>query len=130
MATIVLRSVKGSPLTNDEVDANFTNLNNAVGSSSYTLPAATTSNLGGIKIGTGLSIDANGVVTSAGSYSLPTATTNQLGGIKVGSNLSIDAAGVLSETGGGGGSGGSSNLDGGTPTSNYGGITAIDGGSP
>ena len=28
MATITLRSVKGSPLTNVEVDANFTNLNN------------------------------------------------------------------------------------------------------
>jgi hypothetical protein len=28
MATIVLRTVKGSPLTNAEVDANFTNLNN------------------------------------------------------------------------------------------------------
>ena len=27
MATITLRSVKGSPLTNNEVDANFTNLN-------------------------------------------------------------------------------------------------------
>jgi hypothetical protein len=32
--------------------------------------------------------------------------------------------------GGGGGGGGSPNLDGGTPTSNYGGITAIDGGTP
>jgi len=28
MATIVTRSGKGSPLTNTEVDANFTNLNN------------------------------------------------------------------------------------------------------
>ena len=28
MATITLRRVKGSPLTNVEVDANFTNLNN------------------------------------------------------------------------------------------------------
>lgn len=29
MATIVLRSVKGSPLSNDEVDANFSNLNSS-----------------------------------------------------------------------------------------------------
>lgn len=28
MATITLRSVKGAPLTNTEVDTNFTNLNN------------------------------------------------------------------------------------------------------
>lgn len=27
MATLTLRSVKGSPLTNNEVDANFSNLN-------------------------------------------------------------------------------------------------------
>lgn len=31
MATIVLRTVKGSPLTNAEVDLNFTNLNNELG---------------------------------------------------------------------------------------------------
>ena len=31
MATITLRSVKGSPLTNAEVDANFTNLNTELG---------------------------------------------------------------------------------------------------
>jgi hypothetical protein len=40
MATITLRSVKGSPLTNDEVDANFNNLNVELGTklsaSSYT----------------------------------------------------------------------------------------------
>ena len=37
MATITLRSVKGSPLTNTEVDNNFTNLNNdKLESSSYT----------------------------------------------------------------------------------------------
>lgn len=42
MATIVLRSVKGSPLTIAEADANFNNLNTEVGtklnSSSYTAP--------------------------------------------------------------------------------------------
>jgi len=38
------------------------------------------------------------------------------------------AGNTISATGGGGG--GSPNLDGGTPTSNYGGITAIDGGTP
>ena len=37
MATITLRSVKGSPLTNNEVDQNFTNLNNdKLETSSYT----------------------------------------------------------------------------------------------
>jgi len=44
--------------------------------------------------------------------------------------LSSNAAGTLSWVANGSGGGGSPNLDGGTPTSNYGGITAIDGGSP
>lgn len=64
----------------------------------YTLPTATDSVLGGIKIGSGLSIDANGVVSAAGTYTLPTASATVLGGIKVGTNLSIDANGVLSAT--------------------------------
>ena len=45
--------------------------------------------------------------------------------------LSTNGAGTLAwVTQSGGGGGGSPNLDGGTPTSNYGGITAIDGGTP
>ena len=46
--------------------------------------------------------------------------------------LSTNGSGVLLWTtpSGGGGGGGSPNLDGGTPSSNYGGITAIDGGTP
>ena len=31
MATLVLRTVKGSPLTNAEVDGNFSNINSEVG---------------------------------------------------------------------------------------------------
>lgn len=64
----------------------------------YTLPTATATVLGGIKIGSGLSIDGNGVVSAATAYSLPTASATILGGIKVGTNLSIDANGVLSST--------------------------------
>jgi hypothetical protein len=64
----------------------------------YTLPIATGTVLGGIKIGSGLSIDAGGVVSAAGTYSLPIASATVLGGIKVGNNLSIDVNGVLSST--------------------------------
>lgn len=69
----------------------------------YSLPMASSTVLGGIKLGTGLSIDANGVVTvtgGTGSYSLPTASATILGGVKVGSGLAIDGSGVLSATGG------------------------------
>lgn len=62
----------------------------------YTLPIASSDTLGGIKIGTGFTIDANGVLSNDYTYTLPTAGSNTLGGIKVGSGLAIDVNGVLS----------------------------------
>jgi len=61
----------------------------------YSLPTASTSSLGGIKVGSNLSIDDNGVLSGASSYSLPTASASQLGGVKVGTGLTI-TGGVLS----------------------------------
>ena len=55
----------------------------------YTLPNATTSTLGGIRVGSGLSIS-SGVL----SYTLPTASAGTLGGVRVGSGLTI-SGGVL-----------------------------------
>ena len=63
----------------------------------YTLPTASGSVLGGIKVGANLSIDVNGVLSAnTGSYTLPTATATVLGGIKIGSGLTIDGNGVVS----------------------------------
>ena len=70
--------------------------------SAYTLPAATTSTLGGvIPDGTTITVDANGNIAAApGGYVLPMASPTVLGGIKIGSGLSIDGNGVVSATGG------------------------------
>ena len=60
MATIVTRSGKGSPLTNNEVDANFTNLNTdklEVGGG--TLTGALTISSGGLTVGGNSSISGN-----------------------------------------------------------------------
>lgn len=46
---------------------NWVRLGNHSDITSYTLPTASSSTLGGIKIGTGLSIDGSGVVTASGS---------------------------------------------------------------
>tara|TARA_B100002019_G_scaffold281093_1_gene284769 strand:+ start:1604 stop:4276 length:2673 start_codon:yes stop_codon:yes gene_type:complete len=69
----------------------------------YTLPAATTSTLGGvIPDGTTITVDANGNIAAApGGYTLPTSSATVLGGIKIGSGLSIDAGGVVSVASGG-----------------------------
>ena len=69
-------------------------------SGAYTLPPATANSLGGIMVGTGLSIDSGGVLSATGSYTLPPATVSSLGGIMVGTGLTIDSAGVLSASGG------------------------------
>ena len=68
----------------------------------YTLPAATTSALGGvIPDGTTITVDANGNIAAApGGYVLPTAAAGTLGGVKIGSGLSIDGNGVVTATGG------------------------------
>lgn len=59
------------------------------------LPTATDTVLGGIKVGNNLSM-ANGVLSATSApYTLPTADASTLGGVKVGDNLSI-ANGVLS----------------------------------
>ena len=94
----------------------------------YSLPTAAAGTLGGIKVGTNLSIASSGVLSStdttysdattstsgllstgdkskldgiadnANNYLLPTAAAGTLGGIKVGTNLSINGSGVLSST--------------------------------
>ena len=65
----------------------------------YTLPIATSSTLGGIKVGSGLSVNNSGILSNSYSYSLPIASSSTLGGVKVGSGLSIDGDGELSLNG-------------------------------
>lgn len=70
-------------------------INSATESYTYSLPTASSSTLGGIKVGSRLSIS-NGVLSADNqSFSLPTASSTTLGGVKVGSGLSI-SSGVLS----------------------------------
>ena len=63
----------------------------------YTLPAATTTALGGVKVGSGLKVAADGKLSAdAQKYTLTAATTTALGGVKVGSGLKVTADGKLS----------------------------------
>ena len=109
--------------TNGSGSYSFTTINT---SSTYNLPVASGSVLGGIKLGTGLTIDGAGVVSVTGggssfsgnyndltnkptipsAYTLPTANTSTLGGVKVdGTTILIDSFGVISSVGGGSGGG-------------------------
>ena len=55
-----------------------------------TLLGATTSTLGGVKIGSGINISPTGVISVPPTYILPVATTATLGGVIVGNGLSIN----------------------------------------
>ena len=57
------------------------------------IPVASNTVLGAIKIGSGLQINSS---TGVASLDLPYATANTLGGVKIGTGLSIDNSGVLS----------------------------------
>ena len=55
----------------------------------YSLPTATGSVLGGVKVGTNLTITDGVLSASDQTYTLPTATASTLGGVKVGTGLAI-----------------------------------------
>ena len=76
----------------------------ASGANNYSLPTASSGVLGGIKVGTRLTIT-DGVLSAdeqGGSYTLPTASADTLGGVKIGSGITI-TDGIISASGGGGG---------------------------
>lgn len=61
------------------------------------LKPATTTTLGAVKVGAGLSINEVGILSSDNAtYTLPFATASILGGVKVGAGLRVTADGVLS----------------------------------
>lgn len=70
------------------------------GGAEYILPTATNMLLGGIRIGSGLIVSSEGIVSVEG-YTLPMASNVSLGGIKIGSGLDIGPDGTVSATGGG-----------------------------
>jgi hypothetical protein len=67
----------------------------------YTLPTASTTVLGGVKVDGSTITISNGTISAAsGGYVLPIASPTTLGGIKIGSGLSIDANGVVNASAG------------------------------
>lgn len=82
-------------------------LNKPVIPPAYTLPIATTSVLGGVRVdGTTVTVTASGVISATpGAYVLPAATPTTLGGIKIGAGLDIDVNGVVNVTASGIGGG-------------------------
>lgn len=63
-----------------------------------TLSPASSSTIGGVKIGDNITVAADGTISTLAptpAYSLPTATAEVLGGVKIGSGINIDG-GIIS----------------------------------
>jgi len=60
----------------------------------FTLPAATTSTIGGVIVGANISVS-GGTISVAAPYTLPAATTVSLGGVSVGAGLTVSSGGQL-----------------------------------
>lgn len=74
---------------NVSVQTAISNIQNQGG---YTLPTASSSTLGGVKIGSNINI-------SSGTISVKTATTSALGVVKIGSNISVSSGTISVPTG-------------------------------
>lgn len=93
------------------------------------VPVASATQYGVVKVGSGLAVDHAGVLNvdlatttnPIPADSLPIATTSTPGAITLGPGLGLTPSGAVTVTV-------YTNNDGGTPTSNYGGITPYDGG--
>ena len=81
-----------------QAQIDYSNLTNIP--STFMPPVATTTVLGGVKIGSNINVTADGIisVTFPASYVLPAATSSVLGGVKVGSGIVVDASGTISVT--------------------------------
>lgn len=78
-------TVNGHTVNSDvPADAKFTD-------TVYSLPIASSSTLGGVKIGSGLTVAADGTISAAAQYTLPTASSSVKGGIKVGTGLTMSS---------------------------------------
>jgi hypothetical protein len=62
---------------------------------SYVLPKATDEVLGGIKVGSNITVS-DGVISVAAPYSLPTASTTTQGGVIIGDNITVLGDGTIS----------------------------------
>lgn len=75
-----------------EIDIQQTspNINIDTATRNYHLPIASATTLGGIKVGTNLTIEEDGTLNAESTeYQLPAATSSTLGGVKIGNGLNI-----------------------------------------
>jgi predicted solute-binding protein len=89
-ANLTYANITGKPtLATVATTGSYTDLSNTP--ASYSLPTATTSVLGGVKVdGSTITISSGVISAVSSSYTLPMATSSTLGGVRIGSGISVD----------------------------------------
>jgi hypothetical protein len=98
-ANFTYANITGKPsLATVATSGSYTDLSNTP--AAYSLPTATTSILGGVRVDGSTITIAGGVISAAtgSSYTLPTATTSVLGGVKVDGSSIVINSGIISST--------------------------------
>lgn len=98
-ANFTYANITGKPsLATVATSGSYTDLSNTP--AAYSLPTATTSVLGGVKVDGSTITITGGVISAAtgSSYTLPTATTSVLGGVKVDGSSIVINSGIISST--------------------------------
>lgn len=95
--TMLAGSIANNKLANNSVT--FNGVTVALGGSgtiTTSIPTASATVLGAIKVGNNLSIDGDGVLSAGNSYVLPAATDTTLGGVIVGDGINLALTGEIS----------------------------------
>lgn len=93
-ANFTYANITGKPtLATVATSGSYTDLSNTP--AAYSLPTATTSVLGGVKVDGSSIVINSGVISSTYSYTLPAATVSTLGGVRLGTGVGLDANGFL-----------------------------------
>ena len=93
-ANFTYANITGKPtLATVATSGSYTDLSNTP--ASYSLPTASTTVLGGVKVDGSTITISSGVISASSSYSLPVASASVLGGVKLGTGVSVDANGFL-----------------------------------
>ena len=94
IANFTYANITGKPtLATVATTGSYTDLSNTP--TAYSLPTATTSVLGGVKVDGSSIVINSGVISSTYSYTLPAATVSTLGGVRLGTGVGLDANGFL-----------------------------------
>ena len=94
VGAVVLTATNITGFATVAISGSYNDLSNRP--TTFSVTTATSSVLGGVKIGSNINVTSSGTISVAAPYTLTTATSDALGGVKIGSGISISGDGTIS----------------------------------